>query len=121
MNDVDAATRPTEVVLETAAQLLVIRWADGHQSPLRYASLRRQCPCAECRELRLQASERPSATLRVLPTNAPQISTDLRDVHQVGAYALGLAWADGHDTGIYSFELLRALCECDACRAQHRA
>jgi DUF971 family protein len=34
---------------------------------------------------------------------------ELRNLEQVGNYALGLAWGDAHDTGIYSFRYLRAL------------
>jgi DUF971 family protein len=29
--------------------------------------------------------------------------------HVVGAYALQITWADGHNDGIYSYELLRRL------------
>jgi DUF971 family protein len=36
---------------------------------------------------------------------------ELRELEQVGNYALGLTWADGHSTGIYSFRLLRTLGE----------
>jgi DUF971 family protein len=25
-------------------------------------------------------------------------------------------WSDGHNTGIYSYEYLRALCPCEACQ-----
>jgi DUF971 family protein len=31
----------------------------------------------------------------------------------VGRYAIGIGWSDGHDTGIYSFERLRALADRD--------
>ena len=34
---------------------------------------------------------------------------ELRNIEQVGNYALGLGWGDAHDTGIYSFRYLRAL------------
>ncbi len=34
---------------------------------------------------------------------------ELRNLEQVGNYALGLGWGDAHDTGIYSFRYLRAL------------
>jgi DUF971 family protein len=34
---------------------------------------------------------------------------DLRNIEQIGNYALGLGWGDAHDTGIYSFRYLRAL------------
>jgi hypothetical protein len=26
-------------------------------------------------------------------------------------------WGDGHHTGIYTYERLRATCQCDECRA----
>ena len=41
----------------------------------------------------------------------PGHNLELRDLEQVGNYALGLTWADGHNTGIYSFRFLRALGE----------
>jgi DUF971 family protein len=28
---------------------------------------------------------------------------------------LRFTWSDGHQTGIYTFPLLRNLCECDTC------
>ena len=34
----------------------------------------------------------------------------------VGNYALAPTWQDGHNTGIYSFRLLRGLCPCDGLR-----
>lgn len=34
---------------------------------------------------------------------------ELADMRLVGSYGLTLRWADGHDTGIYTFERLRAL------------
>jgi DUF971 family protein len=34
---------------------------------------------------------------------------ELRNIEQIGNYALGLGWGDSHDSGIYSFRYLRAL------------
>jgi DUF971 family protein len=45
---------------------------------------------------------------------------ELRRVQLVGQYALQFEWADGHHTGIYSFEFLRDLCPCDQCRKKPR-
>jgi DUF971 family protein len=33
----------------------------------------------------------------------------------VGAYAIRIHWSDGHNTGIYSFDHLRAICPCPEC------
>jgi DUF971 family protein len=40
----------------------------------------------------------------------------LQDIEPVGRYALQFKWSDGHDTGIYSYKLLRGLCQCDLCQ-----
>jgi DUF971 family protein len=39
------------------------------------------------------------------------------EVIPVGKYALKFRWNDGHETGIYSWEYLRRVCECEDCRA----
>ena len=39
----------------------------------------------------------------------------------VGGYALAFRWPDGHDTGIYPYDLLRRICPCDECAARREA
>jgi DUF971 family protein len=41
--------------------------------------------------------------------NASKLMLEIAEIEQVGNYAIGLAWADGHTGGIYSFEYLREL------------
>jgi len=36
----------------------------------------------------------------------------------VGRYAISFAWSDGHTTGIYPYEYLLEMCECEACAAR---
>ena len=38
----------------------------------------------------------------------------------VGNYAISPHWADGHQTGYYTFMLLRDRCPCPACTARRR-
>jgi DUF971 family protein len=40
---------------------------------------------------------------------------------RVGRYAYKIAWNDGHDTGIYTLQYLRSLCQCPQCleKADH--
>jgi DUF971 family protein len=40
----------------------------------------------------------------------------LQDAEPVGRYALKFTFSDGHESGIYSFSLLRRLCQCDICQ-----
>ena len=40
----------------------------------------------------------------------------LTNVETVGRYAVRLFWADGHSTGLYSFDYLREICPCAECK-----
>ncbi len=89
---------------------LRIEWPDGHQSTFPFAELRALCPCAACRE---QAEQ--SSTLRVLPSD-PESALRIVRIGSVGRYAIQISWGDGHNSGIYSWDYLRAHCGCLACR-----
>ncbi len=41
----------------------------------------------------------------------------MTSIEPVGNYALRIAWNDGHNTGIYSYDHLRSICPCAACQA----
>jgi DUF971 family protein len=90
---------------------LVIVWNDGHRSEHSWRHLREHCPCAGCREERLQ----PPNPLRVLK---PAELVPLRPVAftPVGYYAYKITWSDGHDSGLFTLETLRSLCECSECK-----
>ena len=90
---------------------LVITWSDGAEQQLSLRQLRDACPCATCRqaaETDKQADQNPSDLLRVL---SPAEAQPLRIVSMqpVGNYAYHIQFSDGHNTGIFSFEYLRAL------------
>ena len=87
---------------------LGISWSDGHSSITNVRRIRLDCRCAHCvdewtREKILDASKIPSD---VRP----------KKIDSVGRYALQFSWSDGHDTGIYTFNHLRQLCECPLCK-----
>ena len=88
-------------------QELMIVWQDGHESHYVGPVLRGLCPCASCQD-------EDTGQRLVLPMH---ISDDLefRRIEMVGRYALQFEWSDGHRTGIYSFEHLRAICPCAIC------
>jgi DUF971 family protein len=94
---------PVEIRHERSARRVVVLWEDGHESifPLDY--LRSWCPCATCQ------GHSPQAKYLDLQDQ------ELVRIEPVGNYAVSLAWQDGHNTGIYSFRLLRELCPCGAC------
>ena len=103
------STVPGQITLRQGEALEIV-WADGHLSRYPLPLLRRQCPCATCKV------EQEKGALRVLKGPVPD-HLEALEVAPVGHYALRVAWSDGHQSGIYSFSLLREQCPCDACRA----
>ncbi len=88
---------------------LRILWQDGHESLYPVRLLRLACRCAHCVE---------EFTGREL-LDEESVPQDVKPVRlsPVGRYALQFVWSDGHDTGIYTFEHIRALCPCEECRS----
>jgi DUF971 family protein len=95
---------------------LAIQWSDGHRGVYQWQNLRKHCPCATCNEER----QKPPDPLRILTPAELQPLRPL-SIAPVGFYAYKIAWSDGHDTGIYTLEQLRSLCECPACQAARGA
>ena len=94
-----------------------VRWNDGHESVFSNRRLRAACPCAVCKG---ETGILGKTYLR--PTAAP-IPDDVRAVGHtmVGRYAISFVWSDGHKTGIYPYDYLLELCECDRCRCKSSA
>lgn len=97
---------PIEVEVQTAGKQLRIHWSDGHQSIYALHYLRGFCPCAVC--------QGHGGAWNFQANTAP----DIADIHEVGNYALGIGFSDGHSTGIYTFDILRELCPCSPCQTQ---
>ncbi len=83
---------------------LLIEWSDGGRRAYSWSKLREACPCATCREER----DKPPDPFRLLKPNELVPLAAVR-VEPVGRYAYKITWSDGHDTGIYTLELLRTL------------
>ncbi len=96
------AIEPREIAQEGDTGLR-ITWADERVCHFSAANLRRECPCAQC------VNEWTGQ--RVLKPEAISEELKIADLNIVGRYALNFRWSDGHETGIYSFRLLRELCE----------
>lgn len=95
------------------SKTLFIRWDDGHEEEVSLTTLRDHCPCAGC--------QGETVLLRTYkPEPKPDLpgKYNLTGAEPVGNYGLRLTWGDGHDTGIYTWENLRSLCECAQCSKQ---
>jgi DUF971 family protein len=100
---------PTPRGLKNEGPALVIEWSDGVTHRLPWKLLRDRCPCATCRVERAK----PPAAKPLLSVLTPQEARPLApvSVRPVGNYAYAIGFNDGHNTGIYSLELLRDLGE----------
>ena len=87
---------PTEIKLHQQSKLIEITFADGANFKLPYEYLRVYSPSAEVRghgpgEETLQSGKR---------------NVDIANLAAVGNYAVQPTFSDGHDSGIYSWDLL---------------
>lgn len=114
----DAVTPVKVRVMKSEGTGVAIEWKDGHQSAWNFAWLRNGCPCAVCNEERTAAGRaigvaKPKAGGLLVMYEAPPRPLE---VTPVGKYALRFKWNDGHESGIYSWEYLRRMCQCTVCR-----
>jgi DUF971 family protein len=82
---------------------LAVKWDDGSEDFILLEKLRRCCPCAGCKgevDILGNVYKNPD---RVLTAKA----FELVRITGVGSYAVQPAWADGHSSGIYSFDYLK--------------
>lgn len=105
MDDMTDATRASPMAIDVdRAVAVTITWEDGHTSRYALPTLRMACPCAGCRvERRADAGPRVPDTVSIV------------DVKLAGNWGMTPTWSDGHHTGIYAWEYLRAACPCEAC------
>jgi len=93
--------------LQPIGNELAIKWADGSESFITLEALRRACPCAGCKgEMDIMGNlyKGPEQTLTAK-------AFELVKLVNVGGYAVQPVWADGHNTGIYSFDYLKRVAD----------
>ena len=114
----DAVTPNKVRVMKSEGTGMSIDWKDGHWSSWTFGWLRDACPCATCNEERKadgrepgEPKPRPGGPLVLYRAPARPV-----EAAPVGKYALRFKWNDGHESGIYSWEFLRRVCQCGECR-----
>ncbi len=100
---------PIEV--QTDEQTVRISWSDGHESTYTNMRLREACPCAVCK-----GEQGLLGRMYVIPVIANIPDNVRANAHRmIGRYAIAFDWSDGHHTGIYPYDYLLQLCECEKC------
>ncbi|HEX6960546.1 MAG TPA: DUF971 domain-containing protein [Lacipirellula sp.] len=91
---------PRDLQADRAQGVLHIVWSDRTDAlPFRY--LRNECGCAQC------VNEWTGERMLDPATVPADISIERMEL--VGNYAVRIYWTDGHYTGLYTWERLRAL------------
>lgn len=90
-------------LLRRDLRTLSLLWQDGHRDDFDVRDLRLACRCALCVE---EMSGR-----KLLDPQTVRADVSPRQIVSVGRYAIQFDWSDGHNSGIYSFNDLRALGE----------
>jgi DUF971 family protein len=86
---------------------LAIKWTDGGESFIPLEKLRRACPCAACKgetDIMGNLYKNPEKPLTAK-------AFELTRITSVGGYGIQPAWADGHATGIFSFDYLKQMAD----------
>jgi DUF971 family protein len=89
---------PVDIAHARRRNLLVVTWEDGVVSEFPVPYLRGWCPCAVCQGhgIEVEFHEAPD-------------EVSIEGLYEMGAYALGIRFSDGHDAGIYSWSWLRRI------------
>jgi DUF971 family protein len=97
--------RPVDI--QPIGNELAVKWDDGREDFIPLEKLRRSCPCAGCKgevDILGNVYRNPE---KVLTTKA----FELVRLTAVGGYAVQPAWADGHSSGIYSYDYLQRVAD----------
>jgi DUF971 family protein len=88
--------QPTEITLHQQSRILELAFADGSRFRLPCEFLRVYSPSAEVR------GHGPGQEV----LQAGKQNVEITRIEPVGSYAVQFSFSDGHDTGIYSWDLL---------------
>ena len=97
------ASKTSATSVEIDGQNVRVTWADGYVCDFTATYLRVNCACAECVE--------EWTNRRLLDPASVPLDLRAEDYLMVGRYAVQFLWSDAHFTGIYPFNVLRALCQ----------
>ena len=100
--------RPTDI--QQIGAELAVKWDDGTETFVSLETLRRHCPCAGCKgEMDIMGNLYKNPEKPLMPE-----AFRLVRIMNVGGYAVQPVWADGHSTGLFSYEYLKRVGEAAA-------
>ena len=95
-------TTPRQI-RQSSPRELEITWGDGRVDTHDVVELRRACRCARC-------IDEWSGEQLLRPEQVADTVRPVR-IEPTGRYAITIEWSEGHSSGIYTFDYLRALAD----------
>lgn len=94
---------PQNIRVHKADRILELVWNDNDVSRLPFRAIRQNCRCAGCVDefTQRQILDQDSVPETIMP----------EDVTLTGNYALKILWSDTHDSGLFTWDHLRAIDE----------
>lgn len=108
------STTPTKIS-RPKPYLLSIEWSDGVTTTITLRTFRDECPCAACKGETIMGTTY-SFGMQVMKPGKYELSS----IQAVGNYAIQADWKDGHNTGLYSWDILRRITDDFALSSQQR-
>jgi len=106
--DYNRRVRPQDI--QPIGEELAIKWEDQSETFIPLERLRRCCPCAGCKgevDILGNLHKNPGQPLSSAAFRLVRVAS-------VGGYAVQPFWADGHSTGLYTFDYLRRVAEASS-------
>ena len=86
---------------------LAVKWDDDSESYLKLETMRACCPCATCKgETDIMGNVYKGPDVKLTPA-----AYQLTRIVNVGDYAIQPFWADGHSSGMFSYEYLKRVAD----------
>jgi DUF971 family protein len=93
---------PTAIKVKKAEGVLEVTWGESRPARIAIHALRCSCGCAACVD--------EHTGMKILDDSAVPAEVGVTDMRLVGNYAVQFVFTDGHDTGLFTWDHLRALC-----------
>ena len=92
---------PKDIQADGSNGVLRIVWSDDSRKEINLRRLRQSCACARCVH---EITGEPLLD----PDSVPE-DIRIEKMSLVGNYAVKIFWSDGHDTGLFTWDVLRGM------------
>lgn len=101
---------PINIRVHKERRILELQWSESETAQLPFRTVRQNCRCAVCVD--------EFTGRQILDPESVPLDLGLLEISLAGNYALRIRWSDNHDSGLFTWRHLRAICEALSGRTQ---